>query len=107
MVSSPLPGSKQQGLADRNKVVPRGFPPTVGEIRGQILPKNDFPEKTPPAKQIWDLNFLAMGPFEETGPGKWIPGRFRIQWDGSRPSKNPINGEIRCRGHGFRPDSPR
>ena len=107
MVSSPLPGSKQQGLGDRNNKVPRGFRPTVGEIRGQISAKNDFPEKTPPAKQIWDLEFLAMASFEATGPGKWIPGHFRIQWNGSRPSKTPINGEIRGRGHGFRPDSPR
>ena len=107
MVSSPLPGSKQQGLGDRNNKVPRGFRPTVGEIRGQISAKNDFPEKTPPAKQIWDLEFLAMASFEATGPGKWIPGHFRIQWNGSRLSKTPINGEIRGRGHGFRPDSPR
>ena len=107
MVSSPLPGSKQQGLADRNNRVPRGFRPTLGEIWCHFLPKNHFPEKTPAAKQIWDLNFLAMASFEATGPGKWIPGRFRIQWDGSRPSKPPINAEIRVRGQVFHPSGSR
>ncbi len=65
MVSSPLPGSKQQGLADRNKVVPRGFPPTVGEIWGQMLPKNDFPERKHHLQnKSWIWKSAAMAPFE-------------------------------------------